>query len=149
MYIQNMNITWCVCLCVCVWVWVCTCYIVGNRKQYSKIDSYIPSKLWGTENKRNLPCEIHGRIGVSRREPTQISVCIHVYIQCIVCVCVCVLHICAWVCMGVCPGGVTRPHDWLRTRVPKKASKGCVFSAIRRHRLFPFKKGCFLILHRT
>ena len=46
-------------------------------------------------------------------------------------------------------GGGHSPHDWLRTRVQKKSIERVCFSAIRRRRRFPFKKGCFFILHRT
>ena len=81
----------CVCVCVCECEFVNLCYIVGNRKQYSKIDSYIPSKLWGTENKRNLPCEIQGRIEENKGEPHR---SVYVYTT-MYSVCVCVLHISA------------------------------------------------------
>ena len=45
-------------------------------------------------------------------------------------------------------GGGHSPHDWLRTRVNKKASKGCVFQPYGVVDVF-FKKGYFFILHRT
>ena len=44
----------CVCVCVYLYVWFYNCNLVGYREQYSTIYGFIPSDLWGTENKRIL-----------------------------------------------------------------------------------------------
>ena len=61
------------------------------REQYSTIHGFIPSNLWGTENKRNRPCGVHGRMKGVHRSMYYVYEC--------VCVCVCV---CLFVCVCVC-----------------------------------------------